>query len=68
LIRDWLLHGQWFGNSAFAWVVAGAGALVGYIIAHSVALFLKSRLNTLADRVHRPGLHVAAEVAAATRG
>lgn len=68
LIRDWLLHGQWFGNSAFAWVVAGAGALVGYIIAHGVALFLESRLNTLADRLHRPGLHVAAEVAAATRG
>lgn len=67
-MRDWLLHGEWFGNSTLAWVIAGAGALLGYVIAHSTALFLKSHLEALADRTHRRGLHVAAVVAGATRG
>ncbi|TAN07464.1 MAG: mechanosensitive ion channel family protein [Rhodanobacteraceae bacterium] len=67
-MHDWLLHGQWFGNPALAWVIAGAGALLGYIIAHSVALFLQSRLDKLAERTHRPGFRVAADVAGATRG
>jgi small-conductance mechanosensitive channel len=65
---DWLLHGEWFGNSTLAWVIAGAGALFGYLVAHSVALFLESRLRRLAERTQRPGLHVAATVVGATRG
>ena len=65
---DWLLHGEWFGNSTLAWVIAGAGALFGYLVAHSVALFLESRLRRLAERTRRPGLHVAAKVVGATRG
>lgn len=68
MIHDWLLHGQWFGNSALAWVIAGACALLGYIVAHSVALFLESRLRRLAERTHRQGLYVAADVTGATRG
>ena len=67
-MHDWLLHGQWFGNSALAWVIAGAGALRGYLVAHSAALFLQSRLTRLAERTHRRGLQVAAAVAGATRG
>jgi small-conductance mechanosensitive channel len=65
---DWLLHGEWFGNSTLAWVIAGACALFGYFVAHSIALFLESRLSRLAERTQRPGLHVAASVVAATRG
>ncbi|HEX7370398.1 MAG TPA: mechanosensitive ion channel family protein [Rhodanobacteraceae bacterium] len=67
-MHDWLLHGQWFGNSTLAWVIAGAGALVGYILAHSIAMFLKSRFNKLALRTQRPSMHVAAAVVSATRG
>ncbi|MBU6477322.1 MAG: mechanosensitive ion channel family protein [Xanthomonadaceae bacterium] len=67
-MRDWLLHGEWFGNSALAWVIAGACALFGYLIAHSIVLFLESRLSRLAERTQRPGLRVAARVVAATRG
>jgi small-conductance mechanosensitive channel len=67
-MHDWLLHGEWFGNSALTWVSAGAGALLGYLVAHSIALFLASRLTRLASRTHRKGLRVAAAVAGATRG
>jgi small-conductance mechanosensitive channel len=65
---DWLLHGEWLGNSTLAWVIAGAGALFGYLVAHSAALFLESRLSRLAGRTRRPGLRVAARVIGATRG
>ena len=51
-----------------AWVIAGVGALLCYLIAHSIVLFLKSRLRGLAERTHRPGLYVATDVAKATRG
>ena len=67
-MRDWLLHGEWFGNSTLAWVIAGAGALFGFLVAHTAALFLESRLSRLAGRTQRPGLRVAAAVVAATRG
>jgi small-conductance mechanosensitive channel len=68
LTHDWLLHGHWFGNPVLAWVVAAAGALLGYLVTHSIAIFLKSRLRKLAERTQRPGLFVAADVAGATRG
>lgn len=66
-MADWILHGQWFGNSILAWIVAGGGALLGYAAAHALAVYLKARLGKLPDRTH-PGLRVAAAVAAATRG
>ncbi len=68
MIPDWLTHGQWLGNSTLAWVIAGVGALLGYVVAHGAALFLKSHLDRLATRTHREGLHVAATVVGATRG
>ena len=68
MIHDWLLHGQWFGNSALAWVVAGVCALLGYIVAHGLTLFLGARLGKLARRTQRQSLYVAADVVAATRG
>lgn len=67
-MHDWLLHGEWFGNSTLAWVIAGACALFGFLVAHIVALFLESRLRKLAERTQRPGVRVAAAVVAATRG
>ena len=68
MIPDWLAHGQWLGNSVLAWLTAAGGALLGYLIAQALALFLKSRLRKLAERTQRPGLSVAADVVAATRG
>lgn len=67
-MNDWLLHGQWLGNSALAWVIAGAAALGGYLIAHTAAAILAARLRKLADRTHRNGFAIAARVAEATRG
>ncbi|TAN07322.1 MAG: mechanosensitive ion channel family protein [Rhodanobacteraceae bacterium] len=68
MLHDWLLHGSWLGNPAVAWVSAGIGALLGYVLAHTLAWFLKSRITRLAERTQRPGLFVAAKVLAATRG
>jgi len=67
-MNDWLQHGQWLGNSALAWVVAGAAALGGYAIAHVVAAIVAARLRKLAERTHRNGFAIAARVAEATRG
>lgn len=66
--HDWLLHGQWLGNTALAWVGAGGGALLGYLIAHGLAVFLHARLRRLAERTGRRSAFVAADVAGATRG
>ena len=67
-MNDWLHHGQWLGNSALAWVVAGAAALGGYVIAHMVAAIVAARLRKLAERTRRNGFAIAARVAEATRG
>ena len=67
-MNDWLQHGQWLGNSALAWVIAGAAALGGYAIAHVVAAIIAARLRKLATRTHRNGFAIAARVAEATRG
>lgn len=66
--QDWIAHGQWLGHPVFAWVVAGVAALLGFAIAQGAALFLKARLHKLAERTQRHGLHVAADVVAATHG
>lgn len=68
MTHDWLSQGQFFGNSTLAWIIAGVAALLGYIVAQGFALFLGARLRKLADRTQRRGLHVAADVVAATRG
>ncbi len=65
---DWLHHAEWIGNPALAWIIAGAGALLGYLVAHSVAVFLKARLLKLAERTHRDGFAIAAQVVSATHG
>lgn len=68
MLHDWLLHGHWLGNSALAWIIAGAGALVAYLVAHGVALFLHARLQRLAARTERRGVFIAADVVGATHG
>jgi small-conductance mechanosensitive channel len=65
---DWIHHGQWLGNSMVAWIVAGGGALLGYLVAHGAAAILGARLRRLAERSGRPGFAIAAEVVKATRG
>lgn len=65
---SWFPHVEWFGNSLFAWVIAGAAAFAGYVLAHGFALLLRSRLDKLAERTGRPGVTIAASVASATRG
>lgn len=65
---DWLYHGEWLGNPALAWVIAGAAALAGYLLAQSAAAILGARLRKLAERTHRNGFAIAARVVQATRG
>jgi small-conductance mechanosensitive channel len=67
-MNDWLQHGQWLGNSAQAWVIAGGAALGGYLIAHTAAAILAARFRKLANRTHRNGFAIVARVAEATRG
>jgi small-conductance mechanosensitive channel len=67
-MEHWLLHNQWLGNSAFAWVVVGAIALFAYILAHGAATLLAARLDKLAEHTRRPGVGIAATVVKATRG
>ncbi|HEY9110241.1 MAG TPA: mechanosensitive ion channel family protein [Rhodanobacteraceae bacterium] len=68
MTADWLYHGEWLGNPALAWVIAGAAALGGYLLAHSAAAILGARLRKLAERTHRNGFAIAARVVQATRG
>ncbi|HET7222448.1 MAG TPA: hypothetical protein VFI81_04555, partial [Rhodanobacteraceae bacterium] len=68
MMGDWLQHGEWLGNPALAWVIAGAAALGGYLLAHSAAAILAARLRKLAERTHRNGFAIAARVVEATRG
>lgn len=67
-MTPWFEHGQWLGNPAMAWVIAGLGALVGYAVLHGAAAVLGSRLHKLAERTRRPGLAVTADVLKATHG
>ncbi len=65
----WLHHTAWLGNSAHAWVIAGIGALIGYIVVYAVARFIAARLKALSARRPRSMLlHMCAAVADATRG
>lgn len=67
-MTQWFQYGEWLGNPALAWVTAGLGALIGYVVAHGIAAFLRVRLHNLAERTQRRGIAVAADVAKASRG
>ncbi|HJP97747.1 MAG TPA: mechanosensitive ion channel family protein [Rhodanobacteraceae bacterium] len=67
-MTDWLYQTGWLGNSTLAWLIAAGGALLGYIVTHSVAAILAARLGALARRTRRRHIVIAAAVAAATRG
>jgi small-conductance mechanosensitive channel len=66
-MTPWFEHGQWLGNPAMAWVIAGLGALLGYVVLYGATAMLGARLHKLAGRTQRPGLAVAADVFKATR-
>lgn len=68
MLHDWLIHGHWLGNTTLAWIIAGVAALVAYLVAHGVALFLHARLRRLAERTRRRGAFIAADVVGATHG
>lgn len=67
-MEQWLYHTAWLGNSTLSWLIAAGGALLGYIVAHSAAAILGAHLRKLAERTHRRGFAIAADVAKATRG
>ncbi|MGH8190167.1 MAG: mechanosensitive ion channel family protein [Rhodanobacteraceae bacterium] len=67
-MEPWLYHTEWLGNSTLSWLIAAGGALLGYLVAHSVATILAARLGNLATRTHRRSVAVAAAVVGATRG
>ncbi|MBS0381409.1 MAG: mechanosensitive ion channel [Proteobacteria bacterium] len=67
-MNDWFQHGEWLGNTAWAWFIAGVGALLGYAVLHGATTLLGTHLRNLAARTHRSGLAAAADVAKATRG
>jgi small-conductance mechanosensitive channel len=67
-MNSWFEHGQWLGNPAMAWVIAGLGALAGYVVLHGAATTLGTRLRKLAERTHRSGFAIAADVLETTHG
>lgn len=67
-MEHWLYDTEWLGNPTPSWLIAAGGALLGYIVAHSVAAILGTRLGKLAERTQRRGVVIAAAVVKATRG
>ncbi len=68
-MEHWIFHSSWLGNSTFAWITAGIGAVIGYAIVFGVTKFLAARFAALAS--HHAGsrsLQVLAATLAATRG
>lgn len=67
-MEEWLYHTTWLGNPTLSWLIAAGGALLGYIVAHTIAAILAARLRKLAARTQRRSIAIAADVAKATRG
>lgn len=44
---DWLHQTQWAGNSATAWLLATATALVGFVLARTALVVVRSRLRRI---------------------
>ncbi len=68
MTEQWIHQTAWLGNPMLSWLIAGGGALLGYIVAHAAIAILGARLASLARRTGRPGFTIAAAVAKATRG
>lgn len=65
----WLHQASWLGNSAYGWILAGIGALIGYIVVYGAIRIVAARLKTLAARHPRNmALNLSAAVVGATRG
>ncbi|MDN5923665.1 MAG: mechanosensitive ion channel family protein [Xanthomonadales bacterium] len=68
-MHHWIFNTSWFGNSTFAWLVAGVGALIGYSVVFGAAKLFAARFRSLAGRHEdHQSLQIVAAVFAATRG
>lgn len=68
-MTPWFHHTTWLGNTAYHWIAAGIGALLGYIIVYGAARLLAARLKALsAGHPQNMPLQITAAVVAATRG
>lgn len=68
-MEHWIFNSSWLGNSTFAWVAAGVGALIGYIVVYGVAKFLAVHFRALARRhAEHQSLQILSAVLSATRG
>ncbi|HEX7339916.1 MAG TPA: mechanosensitive ion channel family protein [Rhodanobacteraceae bacterium] len=66
---SWFQHADFLGNSVYAWVAAGIGALVGYIVVFTLVRFVGARLASVATRhPHAMPISLMAIVLRATRG
>lgn len=68
-MEHWIHHATFLGNSVYDWIVAGIGALIGYIVIYGIARLLATRLKSLSE--HHPRsqlLSMTAAVIRATRG
>ncbi|HLT26913.1 MAG TPA: mechanosensitive ion channel domain-containing protein, partial [Zeimonas sp.] len=50
---------EWLNNSATAWIVALAGALVGFLIARTVLVAVRSHLRRIDERLPEPAVRAA---------
>ncbi len=68
-MTPWFHHATWLGNSAYDWIAAGIGALIGYLVVYGAVRLLAARLKALSTKHPRSmPLQIIAAVAAATRG
>lgn len=49
-MTHWLEHTAWLGNTGMAWIIAGIGALVGYIVVYGAARIVAARCRKLSER------------------
>jgi len=68
-MEHWIFNSSWLGNTTFAWIIAGVGALIGYIVVFGVARFLAAHFRTLASRhANSQSLQILSATLSATRG
>lgn len=68
-MEHWIFNSSWLGNTTFAWIVAGIGALIGYVVVFGIARFLAVHFRTLASRhASSQSLQILSATLSATRG
>jgi small-conductance mechanosensitive channel len=66
-MRDWLTDTELLGNPIELWLLAAAGAVVGFLLVHGTGRLLASTLRARQARDPRPGRGVLVALLAATR-